>query len=344
MRITARPENPVEAIGLLFNLGPMPVAHAMFGMPVSRVVIAGLRLGLFDRLARAPATAHELAAELDLREAGVEDLLRALSALGHVRDRKDGYELSSRSRKWLDPSSDVYVGSFIEHCVDYWDWWARLETAVRTGEAVDIHAAGPDDPHWRRYIRGQFELARLSAPEVARKIPLARGATALLDVAGAHGWFSVELCRRHPQLKATVIDLPGSTAIGREIVAEAGMADRVTFKEGDLLTADFGGPYDAALCFNIIHHLSRDQNEQLFRRLHAALRPGGTLAVLDLFRPRKERNNTAALLGMFFYLTSGTSTYSPGDLTEWLGRAGFGRLRGRSIRRIPGQTLFTATR
>ncbi|HEX8099643.1 MAG TPA: class I SAM-dependent methyltransferase, partial [Actinomycetota bacterium] len=273
----------------------MPIAHALFGMPVSRVVIAGVRLGIFERLAREPATTAQLAADLGLQRAGTEELVLAMEALGHVRRRGDAYELAKRARRWLDPSSELYLGSYIEHCVDYWEWWGKLETIVRTGEAVEIHDAGPDDAHWRRYIRGQFELARLSGPEVAKAIPLPPDSTTLLDVAGGHGWFSVELCRRHPGLNATVLDLPGSAAIGREIIDQAGMSDRVRHLEGDALSDELGGPYDAALCFNLIHHLSPEENERLFGRLHAALRPGGTLAVLDLFRPRRARADTSAL-------------------------------------------------
>jgi hypothetical protein len=48
----------------------------------------------------------------------------------------------------------------------------------------------------------------------------------VLDIGGGHGWYSAQLCARHPQLTATVLDLPGSAAIGREIIAKAGLAER----------------------------------------------------------------------------------------------------------------------
>ena len=102
------------------------------------------------------------------------------------------------------------------------------------------HGAPPDDPYWERYIRGQRELARLSAAEVARKLRLPSGARQLLDIGGGHGLYSAALCRRHPGLTATVLDLPGSAAVGREIVAAAGMADRVRFRDGDATAGDLG--------------------------------------------------------------------------------------------------------
>ncbi|MGH2978029.1 MAG: SAM-dependent methyltransferase, partial [Solirubrobacterales bacterium] len=168
---------------------------------------------------------------------------------------------------------------------------------------------------------------------------------ALLDVAGGHGWFAAELCRRHPGLQATVLDLPASAAVGREILAEQGMADRVTHVEGDLMEAELGGPYDCALCFNIVHHLSPEANVELLRRINAALSPGGTVAVLDLFMPPPDtRADAGAMLGLFFYLTSSAATYTEKQLRDWLAEAGFERPRRIKLRRLPNLGLFEARR
>ena len=37
------------------------------------------------------------------------------------------------------------------------------------------------------------------------------------------------------------------------------MSDRVAHREGDMFEPDLGGPYDGALLFDIIHHLSGEQ-------------------------------------------------------------------------------------
>lgn len=345
MRPGLLPDNPLERLAIRMSLAPVPDGHAMFGMPMSRVTIAGVRLGVFERLARGPAAAEELARDIGAQPEGTLLLLESLAALDQVERRQGTYMLSRSARKWLDPSSDTYVGTHVENCGDYWDWWDRLEQVVRTGEGVEIHDFPPDDPHWRRYIRGQFELARLSAPEVARALRLPPGPRRILDVAGGHGWFAAELCRRHSGLEATVIDLPASAAVGREIIAEQKMADRVTHVDGDMMSSDLGGPYDGALCFNIVHHLSPDENVRLLRRIHDVLTPGGTLAVLDLFMPpRDTRADAGAMLGLFFHLTSSAATYTEDQLREWLAEAGFGRPRRIKLRRLPNLALFEARR
>jgi 2-polyprenyl-3-methyl-5-hydroxy-6-metoxy-1,4-benzoquinol methylase len=345
MRVYIKPSNATELAALKLNLAPVPVGEVMFSLPLARTVMAGVRLGVFRRLVKGDATIEELAGELELTHEGARLLLTGLESIGHV-ERSDGrYAISKAARRWLDPDSDTYVGTFIEHSYDYWEWWERFEDVLRGGEPVELHGGGPDDPHWRRYIVGQFELARLSAPEVAKAVDLGKDPRSLLDVAGGHGWFSEALCRRHESLSATVVDLAGSAAVGRDILAEHGTSGRVRHQEGDMFETDLGGPHDGALAFNIIHHFDPDTCVRLLRRIGESLKPGGTLAVLDLFLPRAGKvADAAAFLGLFFHLTSGAATYAPDDLAEWLDAAGFDAPKRVRIRRIPGQTLYLARR
>jgi SAM-dependent methyltransferase len=345
MHIGAIPDSLLERIALELNKVPMPVGHAVYGMPTARAVTVAQTTGIFGRLAREPAGVAQLTRELELAEPGTRMLLEVLVDLGHVAREGDGYALSKSARPWLDPESDTYCGTFIEHTDEYWEWWGDLDRIVRTGDSFELHSRGADDPRWRTYITGQYELARLSAPEVARAIKLRAGAASMLDVAGGHGWFSAELCRRNEGLRAVVVDLPGSAAVGREIIAAAGMSDRVRHVEGDMFEADLGSGHDLVLCFNIIHHLEPDSIVKLFRRAGDALAPGGTIAVLDLFvEPGGRFRGQGAILGLFFYLSSAAATYSPQQLSEYLREAGFDAPKQTRIRRIPDQSLYRAVK
>lgn len=339
-------ESLLERLGIRTNFAPTPILEALFGPIQARALHVAVRTGMIARLADDPAAAHTLARELGLAEEPTRLVLACLAAQGHVRRRHDGtWRLTRRARRWLDPRSPTSVHGYVDHTVEYWSWWERLEDVLRGAPPQEIHAAPPGDPSWRRYILGQYELARLSAPEVARALELGPRPQRLLDLGGAHGWFAAELCRRHPGLEATVLDLPGSVAVGREIIAGAGLADRVRHTEGDLATAPLGGPHDAVLLFNVIHHLAPAAIGALLARIHAALRPGGTLAVLDLFaRPGHETPGSGAHLGLFFHLTSGAETYSHEQLAVWLRAAGFAPPRISAPRRLPPQSLVQARR
>jgi ubiquinone/menaquinone biosynthesis C-methylase UbiE len=337
------PEGLVERLALLTNQLPTPIGESMFGMPVSRSLQVAQRVGIFAALAEGPRSAEAIAEQLELQPQPTALLLDVLTALGHVRLRDERYELAPRARRWLEPGSDRYLGDFLADNYSYWEWWDGLERLVRDGESVEMHDRPDDDPYWNHYIRGQYQLARLSSDEVAKAVALGPEPRSLLDVAGGHGEFSMALCRRHPELRSTIVDLPGSAAIGREIVAEAGMSERVSYREGDMFEADLGGPHDGALCFNIIHHLSPQQIRELFARIRGALRPGAPLCVLDLYdRPPGKQPGSAAMLGLFFCLTSGADTYAVGEVTDWLESSGYENVSRRTFRTLPDLALLRA--
>jgi SAM-dependent methyltransferase len=345
MRLSLRSANPVEWLALRLGAVPVAAAEAWGGMALSGTLIAAVRTGMLARLAQQPSTAADLADWLNLDQTPTRLLLECLRSAGHVTCRGWRYGLSRSARRWLAPESGLSVARFIEGTDDYWDWWSGLDKVVRHGQPVEHHAAPPDDPYWRRYIAGQYELARLSAAEVARRLPLGGNPRSVLDIGGGHGWYSAALCRRYPRLTATVLDLPGSAAIGREIIAAAGLSGRVVHRDGDATADDLGRGYDAVLCFNVVHHLTPEQIADLFLRAYAALVPGGVLAVMDAFaEPGRRASAAANTLGLFVYLSSGSAVHTPQRLRDWLGEAGFRPPRRIRVLRIPGQAVYVAAK
>jgi Ca2+-binding RTX toxin-like protein len=60
------------------------------------------------------------------------------------------------------------------------------------------------------------------------------GADALLDIGGGSGAYDIELCRRNPNLRATVFDLPPVCKTATEKVGSAGFGDRIEVTPGRL--------------------------------------------------------------------------------------------------------------
>src|SRR3954447_17965829 len=192
----------LERLAFRANLAPYPAGEAIFEPAAARILVAGVRLGVFEALAGRRMTVDQLAVELSIEPRATELLVDSLAGLGYLTPSNGGFALAKRARKWLDPGSETYIGTYVDNTGDYGDWWMRLEDVIRTGHGVEIHEFPPDHPHWGRYIRGQFELARLSAGKVAGKLRVPRRPTSLLDIAGGHGWYAAALCDKHPTLHA----------------------------------------------------------------------------------------------------------------------------------------------
>jgi hypothetical protein len=120
-----------------------------------------------------------------------------------------------------------------------WKAFDQLEVFVRSGTALDLHNA-LEDEHWALYQRGMRNVASLSAAEVARRVPVPKRARDMLDIGGSHGYHSVVICKRHPGLRSTILDLPQAVKHAVPILERERMGDRVTHRVGDATTEDLG--------------------------------------------------------------------------------------------------------
>ena len=71
--------------------------------------------------------------------------------------------------------------------------------------------------------------------------------SAAIDVAGGSGAFSITLCHRFPNLRATVLGFPTVTPVAQRYITEAGLADRIGVLPGDAVQSPWPGSQDAVL-------------------------------------------------------------------------------------------------
>jgi SAM-dependent methyltransferase len=305
---------------------PDPFIDTFTGLVAARAVTTAVMLGVFDGLHEQSAAPAELAERLSLDPLGTETLLATLATLGYVELDGEQMRNTAVSERLLVRSSPESIATFIGHQGDlHWQVLDMLPEAVRDGRAYAMHEQRQDDAErWEAYIRGLFELSRheheANAALVAVEAP-----RRLVDVAGGHGGFAMAMCRRHPALEATVLDLPPSAAVGRKIVAEEGFDDRVSFLDGDVFELGLGEDLDVVSVFNLIHHLPEERDVELCRMARAALRPGGVLVIGDSARPEPgdELSPHGAVSSLLFYAWSHSRNFSPSEVSGWMREAGF---------------------
>jgi hypothetical protein len=193
---------------------------------------------------------------------------------------------------------------------------------------VNFHDTLKDPVAWADYQRAMLELARVDAPVLARHVRVPPGSRRLLDVAGAHGLLGAAICRRHPPLRATVIDLASAVPHGRALAKAEGIEHLVEHRIGDLTADDLGEGYDVALLANILHHFAPGRIADILVRVRRAVRAGGTVAIWDLERPLPgSPPSQADAVALFFKLTSTAGVYHGTQYAAWLTSAGFAKTR-----------------
>jgi 2-polyprenyl-3-methyl-5-hydroxy-6-metoxy-1,4-benzoquinol methylase len=313
---------------------------------LSRTIMVATRLNVFEALAAGPLTADEVAARCETHPAATEKLLNALVSVQCLRVRGERYVLPKSLRAWvLKDGKHSFRGQILLHFLE-WKWWEHCEEYVRTGRPLQVHRTMTEE-EWGVYQRGMRSGIELPAEWVARKLPLPRGARAMLDIGGSHGYFSVALCRRHPRLTATILDLPVAVRHAAPLLANEGMGDRVRHRAGDVLTEELGtNEYDLVFLAAVVHHFDDATNRQLMQRIARSLRPGGIVAIWEPVRQDRggKIRQIGGLLDLFFGFFSEAGTWSVEDVSAWFRDAGLTPDRPRRPRLMPDLALHVGRR
>jgi SAM-dependent methyltransferase len=323
---------------------PDPFLDSFTGLIAARALSTAAMLGVFEALEEAPASPDELAQRLGLDPLGAETLLTALATLGYV-ERDGGRVRNSRvSSRLLVRSSPESIATFVGPQGDlHWDVLSMLPEALRDGRAYALHEERRDDrERWEAYIRGLFEISRAEQDDNAALVPVS-DARQMVDVAGGHGAFAMAMCRRHPGLRATVLDLPPSVRVGEQIVAEQGLADRISFRAGDVFELGLGEDLDVVSAFNLVHHLPEERDRELCRMAREALRPAGAFVIGDSARPEPGEpvSEHGAISSLLFYAWSHGRNFAASEIAAWLEEAGFEEVAAHRNERSPWRVVVT---
>ncbi len=348
MKLDVRAESLIEHVALWLGLAPTPLIETHIAATLARTVVAGVKLGFFDCLGEGPLTHTEIAARCGVDQAAARLLLDALVACSYLTLARGCYGLKPKSRKWLLRDSPNSIRDKVLLQAIEWGWLAQLEDFVRTGRPINFHTEMSADDR-DLYHRSMRALAGIAGREVAWRTPVPRDAALMLDLGGSHGHYAAEICRRHPGLRAQVLDLRNAIDMAAPLLAAEAMGDRVVHLPGDVLQADLGAQrYDLIFMANLAHHLDRAENQALAVRAMRALRPKGFFVIQEPVRvdDPERGGQTAALLGLYFALQSrpNVNTWSIAEMADWQSRAGLRPRRPVPLRTAPGWILQAAQR
>ena len=284
---------------------------------------AAIRLDIFSHLSAATLSAASLAELLECDQRSLQMLLRALAAMDLLVKDRHGYRCPEPVSVWLAANSDQYLGHIIRHHHHLVESWSQLDQAVRSGQSQRQRSSYAEE-EWRRdFLLGMHNLSSLLAPQLVPLIPL-QNPQRLLDVGGGPGTWSLHFCRQHPQLRATVFDLPASEAIFRDNIAASPQADRLNFSGGDFLQQSLGNDFDVAWLSHVLHGEGPDNAAALVQQAANALASGGTLLIHEfILNDDNEGPLYPALFSLNMLLgTEQGQSYSEAELEQMCHAAG----------------------
>ena len=318
------------------DLNPELLHQINFSLVPSRVLAAGVQLGVFSHIAAGKNTAEGIARAAKSNRRAMRMLLDALVACQLLTKKDSQYGLPPLAGKFLVRGSPDYMGGMMEND-DLSEAWRHLAKAVRTGKP--FHRVEKES------LAVKFFPTLVSTLHVTNREPARRAAEALgvgsarqglsaVDVACGSGVWGIAVAQADPQARVTAQDFPAMLRHTRKYLKTAGVEQQFDYLPGDLRKVEFGKQrYDLALLGNIVHSEGERSSRNLFRRLYRALRPGGRIAIVDMI-PNDAR--TGPPFPVFFALnmllnTQEGDTYTLAEYADWLMKAGFDRVEKADI-------------
>ena len=266
-------------------------ANALFdlcaGFVYSQVLLACVRLDVFERLAAGPQDVTQLARGCGLDVDAATRLFDAAVALDLLERRGAGRyglgELGAALR------GNPGVTAMIEHhgllYADLADPVALLRQrpgATQLAQhwpyatATDPKALSPDR------VRTYTQLMSASQPLVSQDVldayDFARH-QCVLDVGGGDGTFLAAVGARCPRLRLQLFDLPGVVAIAGEKLAACGSSTRIERFGGSFTSDPLPRGADVISLIRILHDHDDDVVYRLLSAVRHALPAGGTIVI-----------------------------------------------------------------
>jgi SAM-dependent methyltransferase len=311
-------------------VSPERIMQMAWGYALPLTMEAALHHGIFDSLDQGPKSLAELQQASGASERGLTAILNVLVAVQLLaRDSEGKYSLTPESSAFLVSSRPAFMGGMIRHTSsDLLPKWLNLNEVVKTGgptKAVNQQGAGTE--FFEKFVNDIFPMSYAPAQDLAKylRLDLMSGDVKVLDLAAGSGVWGIALAQSASQVRVSAVDWPGVLKITRKNAEKFGLADRFTFREGDLQEADFGSGYQVATLGHILHSEGEERSRKLLAKTFDALAPGGIIAIAE-FLVNEDRsgpvNGLVFAVNMLVNTDTG-NTWSFEEISGWLAEAGF---------------------
>jgi len=270
-------------------------AERLFGSVLGWIdlmsVYMGDKLGWYRSLADdGPATADELAARTRtspryarewLEQQAVTGILSVEDAEGDAATRRFSLP-PAHAEVLLDEVSLAYFGPLPRMLASLGMQLPAFLEAYRTGGGVSWKQFGAEMREGQAAANRPWfaELSRVFADIPAIETALQKPGARVADVGMGGGWSSIALAQAYPGLTVEGFDVDEpSIELARRNAEEAGVADRVTFRNADGGGLEEYGPFDAAFAFECIHDMP--QPVPVLEAMRRGVREDGPVIVMD---------------------------------------------------------------
>lgn len=309
---------------------PLELLEQIQGSILTQAIYVAAELGIADRLADGPLTAAQIAERVQAHPEATYRLLRLLASYSIFAERDDGrFELTPKADALRSdsPMSMRQIAVLMGHPI-HWEDWSRLDESVRTGEpsmpkhrgmsAWDYFQANPE--YGAVFFSGMGNMSDLETEPVVAGYDYSRFGK-IVDVGAGRGTLLAAILRQAPSAKGVAFAIP-SAEDARQVLDQAGVADRCTVEEGSFLDGVPAGG-DAYLLKHIVHDLPEPETLTVLKNIRKAINPKGRLLLAEFVLGKGNDPHPGKLVDLWLMLLVGGKERTAEQYADLFAAAGF---------------------
>jgi hypothetical protein len=325
-------------------LTPAKIMHIGMGYWASKVLLTAVRFELFTLLASRLLSAKEVKENLGLEctDRHVFDWLDVLTSLGFLQREglleKALYSNAEETDFFLDKNKKSYMGGILEMANNrLYKFWNNLDEGLLTGQPQNEGKGNPhgnmefftelykDADKLQEFMNAMSGIQTGNFMALVNKFDFDKYDT-LLDVGGADGWLSVQICLRYPNVHCITFDLPPVKPLAKKKIESFNLSDRITVAPGDFMKDEFPKA-NLITMGNILHGMNGEAKQQLIQKAYDALPADGAFMAIENIIDNERKHNTFGLLmSLNMLIENGDAfDYTLDDFEKWTKAAGFAR-------------------
>jgi demethylspheroidene O-methyltransferase len=319
------------------------VFDVMAGFVYSQVLLACVRLRIFEFVSESPRTLDELAQKCQVPVPALQRLIDSAVALRLLSRRGEGrYGLGALG---APVAAHAGIRAMIEHHAvlyhDMQDPVALLRDQVSDAQMAAywpysaMDAADGSKPLAPRTWHGDkvarySQLMSASQPFVVDEVLAAYDFSrhqSLLDVGGGQGTFVGRLALGFADLKLQLFDLPQVADLAQASFRSKGLAHRATAYAGDFLTDALPTGADLVTLVRVAHDHPDAHVKIILHAIFNALPPDGTLLLAEPMAQNANQTPLGDAYFHFYLLAMGAGRLrTTGELIDMMLEAGFAKV------------------
>ncbi|HBV98724.1 MAG: hypothetical protein JL50_17150 [Peptococcaceae bacterium BICA1-7] len=325
-------------------LKPTAIMHNVYAVFPAFAMLAGMQLDVFTPLQDGPMEAKTIAGALDVLEEKLTPLLYALVAAGLLEMENKSFSNTPEANKFLVLGRPDYIGGMSGFYNMLWQSTLNTAKSIKTGKPqakIDFHTLPEEE--LLQFFRKQFHSSVRGGKEIAEKLNFGQYER-LLDAGGGSGGVSIAICKKYPQIKATIVDLPKVVQLSERFIKEAGMSDRVSVMATDLCLDSPEGKYDVAILRALIQTLSKEQAQLSLKSIGQSMVPGGRVFIFGSVLENSCLAPPSALAFNLAFLNvyDDGKAYTEKEHQEMLTNAGFSDIMVEHNALVDGMAIVSA--